>query len=67
MADGIFGSSHSKAFLRILIDFRYTWELPVRDTGSFPAKRQVVCLLFQWKWAPACIVIKHFAYLLFVV
>ena len=63
--NGIFGSSHSKAFLRILI--RYTWELPVGGRGSFPVKHQAVCLLFQWKWAPACIFIKYFAYLLFVV
>ena len=63
--NGIFGSSQSKAFLRILIGFRYTWELPVWGRGSFPVKHQAVCLLFQWKWAPACIFYQIFC--LFIV
>ena len=59
IVNGIFGSSHSKTFLRILIDFRYTWELPVGGRDSFPVKRQVVYLLFQWKWAPARILLIY--------
>ena len=59
IVNGIFGSSPSKTFPRILIDFRYTWELPVGGRDSFPVKRQVVYLLFQWKWAPARILLIY--------
>ena len=46
-------------FLKIIIRFRYTWEVPVR--GSFPVKLQAVCLRLWWKWSPSWMFLKYFA------
>ena len=47
-------------FLKIVIRFRYTWEIPVGR--SFSVKLQAVCMPFWWKWAPSWVFLKFFAY-----
>ena len=60
IANGIFGSSNSRAFLKIAIDFSNTYGIPLG--GLFLVKLQAAYLPFWWKWAPSWMFLKYFAY-----
>ena len=55
------GGSHSRILLKIVILFilkEFSW------WGPFLVKLQILCLPFQWVWAPSWVFLKYFIFLL---